>query len=418
MRVRTIREPSLRTGGLYSKRGSRNRSSFERYAWTITSSNSSRYSACCSGGCAASTSPIARRPMALVSRISRTAVRSATRLSLRSPPARAIAAAPSRVFFTRATASWGDEARSSAGARTSGSTRAGRRTDISVAQRLARQVHEHALQAHAVHVQEFDLFVDLPQRAGDQGTRVDGGLDEQAQHPVVALDLHHPRQRLACEPRAGDRWPAQLDDLPHADGAEELAERAHRGDAPLVEDRDAVAESLRLLDVVRRVDDRRAGRGDLADHLEELLARLRVDPGGRLVEQEPPWLVNQAASQVEAALHAAGVGMDAVAASGCEADLLEQAVDPPPTHGRRHAVERPEEVEVLLGGEHRVEADLLRRQADAPSDLGRLVNRACAEHQHVAARGRQQGGEHRQRGRLPGAVGAEQAERLAGRNLE
>src|SRR5262249_58796860 len=112
---------------------------------------------------------------------------------------------------------------------------------------------------------------------------------------VGALHLHHPRKRLACEPRAGDRWPAQLDDLAHADRAEELAERAHGSDAPLVEDRDAVAESLRLLDVVRRVDDRRAGRGDLADHLEELLARLRVDPGRRLVEEQKTWRRDPAA---------------------------------------------------------------------------------------------------------------------------
>ena len=101
-----------------------------------------------------------------------------------------------------------------------------------------------------------------------------------------------------------------------------------------------------------------------------------------------------------------------------EPDELEHLVDAAAPDGGSESVQCCEELEVLLPGERRIEADLLRRQPDASPHLGRVADRARAEYQHVAARRQQQGGEHGERRRLARAVGAEEAERLAGGDLQ
>src|SRR4029077_2487651 len=63
--------------------------------------------------------------------------------------------------------------------------------------------------------------------------------------------------------------------------------RALRDDAAVIEDDDLIAQQLRLLHVVRREDDGLALRLDRLHQLPEVAACLRVEPGGRLVEEQP-----------------------------------------------------------------------------------------------------------------------------------
>ena len=67
---------------------------------------------------------------------------------------------------------------------------------------------------------------------------------------------------------------------------DELLRGAERDDAAVVDDRDAVAEPLRLFHVVRRVEERDAPALQLADHGVDPLAGLRIDAHGGLVQQE------------------------------------------------------------------------------------------------------------------------------------
>src|SRR5262245_43691940 len=89
----------------------------------------------------------------------------------------------------------------------------------------------------------------------------------------------------------------------------DLARRADREDAPFVDDRDAIAEPLRLLHVVGRVEERAALRSQTGERLEDVVARLRVHAGGGLVEDQELGRVEVAGREIEAALHAAGEGL-------------------------------------------------------------------------------------------------------------
>ena len=67
----------------------------------------------------------------------------------------------------------------------------------------------------------------------------------------------------------------------------QLRRRALGDHAPVVDDRDPVGELVGLLEVLRAQQDGRARARERADDVPHLVARARVQPGGRLVEVEP-----------------------------------------------------------------------------------------------------------------------------------
>ena len=87
--------------------------------------------------------------------------------------------------------------------------------------------------------------------------------------------------------------------------ARHLAGVALDDDVPVGEIDDAVA-ALGLVHVVGRDQHGEAFAGEVVDHVPELAARLGVDAGGRLVEQEELRLVQDAGGEREALLPAAG----------------------------------------------------------------------------------------------------------------
>jgi hypothetical protein len=105
-------------------------------------------------------------------------------------------------------------------------------------------------------------------------------------------------------------------------------------------------------------------------------------------------------------------------APGLEPHELEQLARALADLPHAHAVDAAEEVEVLLPCEVRVEADLLRSQADEPLHPGQIPGEARAQDLRVSLGGREQGREHREGGGLSGAVGAQQAEGLPLADLE
>ena len=84
----------------------------------------------------------------------------------------------------------------------------------------------------------------------------------------------------------------------------------------------------------------------------------------------------------------------------------------------REAVERAEELEVLPGGRPLVDVRRLGDEVDPPADRLELARDVVAEHPRAPARRLRPAGEDADHRRLPGAVGAEQAEDLARRDLQ
>src|SRR5205823_9415320 len=88
--------------------------------------------------------------------------------------------------------------------------------------------------------------------------------------------------------------------------AGQVCRRAGRDDAPFTQDGDAVGELLRLVEVVRRQQDRLAERAQAADRLPGGAARGRVEAGRRLVEEDEVGVTDEREPEVEPPPLAAG----------------------------------------------------------------------------------------------------------------
>ena len=149
---------------------------------------------------------------------------------------------------------------------------------------------------------------------------------------------------------------AQLDDLAGRVLRDQLARRALGDDAAAVHDHEPVAELLGLVHVVRREHERHALPLQLVEPLPHEVARLRVEAGGRLVEQHELGLVDQRPGDREPALHAAGQLVDPVVAAVGQLHEVQQLVGPLADHGARQAEVAAVDEQVLADGELEVEA--------------------------------------------------------------
>jgi hypothetical protein len=166
-----------------------------------------------------------------------------------------------------------------------------------------------------------------------------------------------------------------------------------------------------LLDLVEDVgrEERRAPLGDgLAEEPEERLLHERVEPGGRLVEDEQVGPVLECDDQPDLLLVALGVLLEAArrveVEAGDEVGLVER-VDV--------AAKVREVLDRLLAREPVEQGELAGQVADAPMDGHRVGRRLDPEHAR-APRGRaEEVQEEADSGGLPGAVRPEEAEDLA-----
>ena len=217
------------------------------------------------------------------------------------------------------------------------------------------------------------------------------------------------------EPR---RRPVDLDRLAADVLAHELGRRPARDRGALGHDRHGVGEALGLLDVVRRHQDRDALGAQRVDQRPQLLAHLRVEADGRLVEQHEPRLVHERARDQQPPPHAARQLVGARVAAVAEARHLERALDRGLALGARDPVEVREHAQVLLDGQRRVEVVELRHDAHLGARRLRVAGERVAEHLDLALVGDRLRGQQPHRGALAGAVGPEQADAGALGHLE
>ena len=148
-------------------------------------------------------------------------------------------------------------------------------------------------------------------------------------------------------------------------------------------------------------------RGETVQLVPELAPRLRIDAGGRLVEEQQLRLVEQTRGEREPLLPAARQRTGELSRARGEAEPLEPFADP--RLAVAHRVDPGDELEVLGDREVLVQAELLRHVPDAPLDLGRGGADVEAERRAGALVGCQQPAQHPDRGRLAAAVRAEKA---------
>src|SRR6185312_4503758 len=146
--------------------------------------------------------------------------------------------------------------------------------------------------------------------------------------------------------------------------------------------------------------------------------RLRIEARGRLVEDRHLGLLQPDLGEAETLAHAVRIGADAAVADRLETHLGERVLDAGVGVLARDAHEPRRIAQVLARRQVLVEADRIRHVADAALDLERLSHRVEARDPHPSLAGLGQAQQHQDRRRLAGAVRPEQAEDLAGPDLE
>jgi hypothetical protein len=226
----------------------------------------------------------------------------------------------------------------------------------------------------------------------------------------AAADGRDQRRRLA------QVCPVGHPDLEHvaSEAVLEPVGRALGDDAPGVQDDDPAGQVLGLIHVLGGEQDGRAVGHESLDEPPQLVARSRVEPGGRLVKEQHRRPADEARGQVEAAPHAAGVGPDRPVARLGERHPLQRLLGPAPVHRPVQVVEEPGQLEVLPAGEQLVHAGVLPGQPDDRPDRLRVPADIQACHRGAPAVRRQQGREYPDQGGLPCPVRAEKRQHVAG----
>src|ERR1017187_6743698 len=182
-----------------------------------------------------------------------------------------------------------------------------------------------------------------------------------------------------------------------------------------VHDRDAITMALRLLQVMGGEE---KGRAVVGPQINEMfpngVASNRVQPDGRLIEEEHSRSMQRGLGDFQAADHAAGVLAHQAAAVGRQAHELQCLPDARLLLAVWQVIEFGEDEQVFVTGKRTVHGDRLRHITDGAANLDRLGGYGETGHARLARGGRQQGGEHLDRGGLASPVGAEQAEDLTG----
>ena len=277
----------------------------------------------------------------------------------------------------------------------------------------ARELEKHVVECGTCDLDaaQLDARVLGPTRAAAYNTRCTSSVrntrsspDRSGSAPTAArtasaLTPSASRKRITVAPRA--LCPIRSVGRPAAD------------DEPVTQDREPVGEMLRLLHVVGREHHRLAEVAKAADHVPRVASRLRVEPGGGLVEEHEIGVADQPERDVDSALLASGQRADALRAVVAQPDERDRLVD----------VARLREVvgehgDGLAHRVHRVELALLEHQPDPLAPRTRRPRRIDAEHRHRSGGPAAVALEDLDRGGLARAVRAEQPEDLALADVE
>jgi hypothetical protein len=149
---------------------------------------------------------------------------------------------------------------------------------------------------------------------------------------------------------------------------------------------------------------------DVGQQVVEAHALLRVEAGGRFVDDDQFRVAQQRLGDAEALAHAARETAQALVAHFEQIGLLQQAIDHFAAAAVAQAFEHGKVVEQFVSGHFRVDAEILRQVAQQAADLVFFIEHVKVAEEDRAGIAFLQGGNGAHQRRFAGAVGAEQAE--------
>src|SRR5207247_2502076 len=141
-------------------------------------------------------------------------------------------------------------------------------------------------------------------------------------------------------------------------------------------------------------------------------ATLGIESRGRLIEEDKRWLVHQSEGQIEPALLAARIGGGDTVGEPVELEGLEKDFSLFFGFRRAESVKLGLQHEVFASGRVAVNAANLTHVANPAPDIARFAPEIVTGDHRLAARRFEQGRQHAQGCRFPGAVRTEEAENL------
>jgi hypothetical protein len=184
----------------------------------------------------------------------------------------------------------------------------------------------------------------------------------------------------------------------------------------VIEDRDPVAELLRLFEVVGRYEYRLSPLShDLIFYeIPQALGGSRIEASRRLVHEEDRGIVEEAPGDGHPLLHPGRIVEEPLVGGEFQVDDPEKLVDHTPRVVRVEVVKGGEELEILPSREPPVEAPLIGGdETNRLSDPSALFDHVETVDAGFAPRREDQGAEDLYQRRLPGPVGPEDAEDLS-----
>ncbi len=175
--------------------------------------------------------------------------------------------------------------------------------------------------------------------------------------------------------------------------------------------RDHEAQAIALFgffQIVSGDENRGAGVGEAVDHGPEGAAGERIDAGGRFVEEQHAWFVQDRRAEGNALLPALRQAAGQLVFFALQ---TRERKDPALLLFAllfRNAVDSGEKVQVFLDGHVVIERKLLRHVADLFPDFGRAESTGLPGQLHASAGLRQQSAEHLDGGGFAGSVRAQQ----------
>ena len=183
-------------------------------------------------------------------------------------------------------------------------------------------------------------------------------------------------------------------------------------DEAVVDDRQPVAELIGFLQILRGQEYRRPLGVDASHLLPHGEPAGGVEAGRRLVQEKDLRLVHEGRRQIEPALHAPRVTLDAPVGGIDKIHQFEQFLGPVGGTSRRDAEQPGLQDEQFTAGLARVETRLLQRHPDTATGGVRIRSHVDPSDARRARCDGHQRGQHSHGGRLSGAVRPEEAEDL------
>src|SRR5581483_3935344 len=258
----------------------------------------------------------------------------------------------------------------------------GRRLAV-LARRLAGELQEDVVERRAPQAEVADADPGVAKRGGgllDEDEALPRRRERQSVRTPILLggSAADPSERFLGFATLAHVGQLDLEDLA-ANAVLELVAGPFRDYPAVVDHCDLVRELIRLFEVLRRQQDRRALAAQVADDLPDLVAAAGIETCGRLVEEQHTRLGEQAGGEVEPPPHPTRVGLRGSVGGVDELESLQQLRRAAACLRSRETEEAPEHLEVLATRQQLVDRRELTGQGEQLTDARGLADDVVPE---------------------------------------